>query len=213
MFMFRRNRELREKMLAYLVSATDTIDEFETGIAQYLAQGRQVLEKFVSDTHARESACDGLRQRIELDLFEQSLLPETREDLMLMLERLDEVVNQSEDILRDLWLQHVTLPEFLKHDFGRLTEIGTAAARHAFIMARGAVTADGAARALHNEVDAIESNGDRIEQTMIRQLFEQPKLPLAEKLLYRDVIREAGKMADLAEDAADWTLIFIAKQP
>ncbi len=212
MFMFRRNRELREKVLEYLDSARDTIEDYERGIHDSLAKGRRSLEKQVSNTHARESVCDQLRQRIELDLFEQSLLPETREDLMLMLERLDLIVNQSEDILRSLWLQHVELPKCIQADYQALVSLGSKAAQRAFEMARQAVTAKGDARAMHDEIDAIESNGDRLEQTMIRRLFEQQKLPLAEKILVRDVIRVTGQMTDLAEDAADWMLIFVAKQ-
>jgi predicted phosphate transport protein (TIGR00153 family) len=210
--MFRRNRELRQKVLEYLDSARDTIEDFERGIHDALNKGRQSLEKLVADTHARESVCDQLRQRIELDLFEQSLLPETREDLMLMLERLDLIVNQSEDVLRSLWLQQIELPAFIKGDYQALVSLVSRSAQRAFEMARQAIAAKGDARAMHDEVDAIESNGDRLEQTMIRRLFEQQKLPLAEKMLVRDVVQQTGQMAALAEDAADWILIFVAKQ-
>ena len=50
------------------------------------------------EVHQFESKADDSRRQIELFLYEKSLLPETRRDLLLMVETLDRIPNRADCI-------------------------------------------------------------------------------------------------------------------
>ena len=93
MFMLKRNRELRQRLKEYLSAGLKTIDSFKEGLHHYCAHGLEGLDAFAAATDRDESACDQLRRTIELELFSKSLMPESREDIMVLLEHVDLVMN------------------------------------------------------------------------------------------------------------------------
>ena len=89
MFMFQKNLAIRKKIEDYLNMVNETIEMYAEGMAYYLEHKiddhfRTLLEK----AHGCESKADDLRREIESELFEKSLLPEVREDIMHIIENM-----------------------------------------------------------------------------------------------------------------------------
>ena len=88
MFMWKKNKLLMEQIQHYLDVAQETLDSFSEGLHHYAENGLDdAFSRIVDATHQKESTADGIRREIEVELFKKSLLPESREDLMLLLER------------------------------------------------------------------------------------------------------------------------------
>lgn len=211
MFLFRKNRELRGKIELYTRTGAETLDVFARGIQRYMETGLEGLETFVGEAHGREHACDVIRREIERELFEKSLLPELREDICRLIDHLDLLMNQAEDVLRQLVNQCIDLPAELKPGFHDLAGVSHDACRLVLEQALHAFEHDSHAKEYAQQVGELENRGDRIEQDLVRQVFRGP-FELAEKLLYRDIITMTGCMADLAEEVADLVLVFRIKR-
>jgi len=211
MFQLRRNRQLREKLTSYFSTGQTAIDTFLAGMKYYVGNGPEGLTQYVSPSHQHESACDAIRFSIEEDLFEKSLMPAIREDIMLLLEEVDEMINQSEDVLRQIHIQLVTMPDFLVKRLGELSDVCHEACTILLKQGAAALEHDSHAKEYRNRIDALESKADRLEQTMLAELFRSD-LPLGQKILARDVIVEVSHLADLAEDAADFIVVFRLKR-
>ena len=83
MFDFRKNKIIKARIEEYLVVANETLDIYREGMLHYLEHG--IDEHFntcMKRTHGSESKADDLRREIETALFEKSLLPESREDII-----------------------------------------------------------------------------------------------------------------------------------
>jgi uncharacterized protein Yka (UPF0111/DUF47 family) len=211
MFLFRRNRELREQLVLYVDKARLVMDTFRDGLRHYLDHGIQDLDRFARTSHGDESECDRIRRQVERDLFAKALLPESREDLMALLEHVDLVVNQAEDVLRQILLQRILLPRAFQAAYADLGMCCHEAGLTLFDQAAAALRNDPRTRALGDAVKACETRVDQSEQQLVAALFASD-LPLAEKLHYRDLVSLTAAIGDLAEDAANLLTVFALKR-
>ncbi|MBN2450652.1 MAG: DUF47 family protein [Lentisphaeria bacterium] len=211
MFSLRRNRLIRQRLVQYLETAILTANCFRDGMRHYGTRGLEGLDDWVRDIHRTESQCDRIRRGVELDLFAKSLLPEFREDIMALLERLDSVVNQTEEVLRRIVLEAILLPADLNDGYGELVDLCHRACRVLFEQAIGAMESDENVHELGERVGSLEGDADRVEQRLIRDLFAKDIEPAA-KLHCRDLIAATSAIADLAEDAANAITVFRVKR-
>lgn len=211
MFLFRRNLELRRQLAVYIEMARRVADTCRGGLHHYRQHGLQDLEQYARLSHRDESECDRVRREIERDLFAKSLLPESREDVMALLEHLDLVVNQLEDVLRQIVLQRIELPAEFQNAYSELGERSLEAAVVLLEQAAAALAADPRARALGDAVKACESRVDQVEQQLVSALFASD-LELARKLHFRDLVAMTAAISDLAEDAANLLTVFTLKR-
>ncbi len=210
-FLFRRNRELARQLALYLAGGKQVLNAFRDGVAHYLQHGPRGLDVHSRAAHAHESECDRIRRQIERDLFAKSLLPESREDIMALIEHMDPVLNQAEDVLRQILLQHIVLPEPFRPGYAELARLSHEAGTTLCDQADAALRSAPGARALGDAVKACESRADQTEQRLVAELFDSG-LPLAEKLHYRDLITMTAAISDLAEDAANLLTVFALKR-
>jgi predicted phosphate transport protein (TIGR00153 family) len=211
MFLFRRNRELRQQLAVYVEKARLVAETFRDGLRHYRQHGLQDLDQFARVSHREESECDRLRRQVERDLFSKSLLPESREDIMGLLEHLDLVINQAEDVLRQIVLQRIELPLPFQDAYAELGERSYEAAAVLLEQAAAALANDPRTRELGDAVKACESRVDQSEQHLVAALFASD-LELARKLHYRDLVTMTAEISDLAEDAANLLTVFALKR-
>lgn len=211
MFLYRRNRELQGALVHYVAEARRVFEIVAAGLRQVAAGADADLAEAVRLSHAAESECDRIRRQIERDLFEKSLLPEAREDIMALLESLDLVINQAEDVLRQIVLQRIALPAAFRPAYADLGRHCHEAAIHLLDQADAALANDPRGRALGDAVKASESQIDHDEQGLIEAIFASD-LPLAEKLHCRDLVSLTAAIGDLAEDAGNLLTVFMLKR-
>jgi predicted phosphate transport protein (TIGR00153 family) len=211
MFLFRRNLALRQQLTLYVEKARAVAETFRDGLRHYREQGLGDLEQFARVSHRDESECDRVRREVERDLFAKSLLPESREDVMALLEHMDLVVNQLEDVLRQITLQRIELPDPFRDDYAALGEGCYEAAVALLAQATCALASDPRTRDLGDAVKACESRVDQVEQQLVAALFASD-LDLAHKLHFRDLVTMTAASSDLAEDAANLLTVFALKR-
>lgn len=194
-----------EKMLSSYFERSDTCFQmFEKACGVFFDTGQgAAFEAAVQKAHEAESAADDTRREIELTLYGKSLLPESRGDLLGLLEAFDRLPNMAETVLFALHCQRIDLPQDLMRPYKRLVDVNL----QSYYLCRRAVDAllSNPKVTLHatKEVDQKESESDRIEREIMCRIFDSDQYDTGQKLLYKDLVLLIGSISDRAEAVAD----------
>lgn len=199
---FKREREVRTLIQQYFETVDTALIEFENAMRCYLTQGDcDSLKLSDQRIHAAESKADDLRHEIEKQLYSRALLPESRGDILGLLENFDKMPNLAETISWMCEIQRIQVPDLYKSEFLKLVEINM----EAYYLVRKAVdklfTDPKAVEAAVEPVDLKESESDKLERSLIRDIFSSD-LDKSDMILLRELIRSTSDLSDSAEDVA-----------
>ena len=212
MFMFAKNRKLLEGLEEYLKVVQETLDEFVLAIKYAMNEGLdEHFEVLARQTHSKESNADDIRRQIEQDMYAKSLLPESRSDLLEIIEQLDRIPSQAESILNMFLTQRTPLIEAIKPDMLELVGISAETVTQTIEATRDCFNSSGKIKELSRLIDNNESIGDRLERKMIKTIFAQ-KIDAGEKLIQKEFILEVGAICDLCERVKDKLVITSIKR-
>jgi len=199
---FRREKEVRALIQEYFETADTAIDEFEIGVRCYLDDGPcESFREIDMRIHVAESRADDLLREVEKMLYSRSLLPESRGDLMGLLEHFDKMPNLAETISFMLDTQQVPVPESYKPELAKLIEINVEAYRLVRETVDKLFTSPDAVGDAVDPVDAKESESDQLEGQLIREVFASD-LDGCEQIRLRELIQLIGDISDSAENVA-----------
>ena len=77
----------------------------------------------MDQTHRFESRADDLRDEINELMYSRALIPESREDIMALIEQVDKIPRSFEKILNMIRTQKIYFPDFLVLDIQELIRI------------------------------------------------------------------------------------------
>lgn len=207
---FRTEKRVREQIFEYFDRVDDCMEQFARGMLYHLEDGDDG-QRDEGRTHELESRADDLRRDIEMTLYGKALLPESRGDLLGLLEAIDRVPNAAETALNIIETERIVIPDEFRADFRKLLEVNIEAYR----LMRKTVDAlfDNPKQTLYvvKEVDIKESTSDRIERSLIMKIFDSD-LDKADKILLKDLVVAMGNISDRAENAADRMAILAIKR-
>ncbi len=202
----------------------------ESLIQQYLEQVRACLDAFgacmtlsleggtfeeltarVDATHRAESKADDTKQELCVLLYGKALFPESRGDILGLLEATDKIANQAEKVVRQMRHQRFSIPPELADGFGRLVSQVQSCSKE-LIAAVAALFEDyHSAMLFADRIGELESRADDIEFELIESIFAS-RHETAEKILLRDMVQAIGSIANRAENAADGVRIVAIKR-
>ena len=213
MLLFKKNRKLMEHINQYMTIFNNLLDSFLEGFNHALECGPDdQLETCAQRTHKLESNADDIRREIENMLYTESLLPEAREDLFYMLERIDKIPGKAESVLWQIYSQNMTIPEDYRDDFKSLAELSVETGKQV----AGAVTDLFGKRKDIAEcarvIDNNESLADGIERRMITKMFRSEGIDKSDRILLKELVIEVGHITDRCEEASDSICIFNTKR-
>jgi len=211
--LFRSKQKKVESMVDhYLERVADCVNALAMFVQADLNQTpRKKLEELASHAYAAESNADDLRKEVQMFLFGRALFPESRGDILGLLEAVDRVPNQAENVVRIILYQGMPMPaewatlwleqvDAVKACSLKLVD----AVRSLFADFRDAI-------ALSDQVSELESRSDEAEHSLISNIFRSD-MPTADKILLRDLVEALGSIADRAEDASDRVRIIAVKR-
>ncbi|MDA0655084.1 MAG: DUF47 family protein [Proteobacteria bacterium] len=210
--LFRKMRTLERQIDEFLDRLSESGLLFDLAIKTYMAEGP--CEGFASkrrDVSDNESAADGLRRDIETQLYSQTLIPESRGDVLGLIETLDHVLNLCESCLWAFDIEEPDIPEEYRPLFLELTEMVVQSVEALARSAR-AFFRDFERVTHHNhKVMFYEKEADKVSTTLKRQIFSSD-LDLARKMHLRYFVENIDNIADWAEDVADRLAIYAIKR-
>ena len=123
-FFFKKERRLEHLIYSYLENLGMIQRHFVKAMNICLKEGVSDDFCFLMDqTHKSESRADDIRDEINELMYSRALIPELREDIMALLEKVDEIPRSFEQILNMIRTQKITFPEFLTLDIQELIRV------------------------------------------------------------------------------------------
>ena len=211
-FFWNKQRQLEGKLsefrkeIAACVKAM--VDTFEQCRGEYDPAFFAERSKVV---HSYEGRADDMRREIEVVMYSKALFPESRGDVLNLVEAIDKIANQAEKVVWKLRTQRIVIPVFMQSGIVSLAKIVDECS-YALLDAAAKVFSNfTAATEAIGKVDHLESEADRLEVNLIEELFAS-SLDGFQKLMVREVIHDVARVSDRAENAADRIRIMVAKR-
>ena len=209
--LWKKEKSIIDKIKTYLDQVDVCRDRFRLSIERLLfkpedAENPAMLE----EVHRSESKADDLRRDIELQLYERALIPESRGDVLGLLETMDVIPGMFQSLCYQFLLERIVFPEQFRERYLHLVDVNI----KAYNLVRQAVLGlfySKDVKDLTDLVDAVESDSDHIERDLIRDIFSS-KLDKADKILFKEIVINTGDISDRAEAVKDRLVLAILKR-
>ncbi len=195
-FFFKKELQLEKLIYNYLENLGMIQKHFVKAMKICLKDG--ICDDFhflIEQTHKYESRADDLRDEINELMYSRALIPESREDIMALIERVDEIPRSFEQILNMIRTQQIFFPEYLVLDIQELIRVSMEScdlmAKQIDVM----IKKKEGIRTLMSTIDQNESHCDHIERRIILKLFESDLEPFL-KLQLKELVIVLGEISD-----------------
>lgn len=212
MFFWKKERQVEVAIESYLQETERCLMGFTEAFEGYFDEGLGGrFEELVEKTHRFEGAADDQRRELETAMYGKALIPESRGDILGLLESLDLVPNKCESVLYQVSTQRMVVPEEFVEDLKNLIRVNVESGQVLCCTVRDLFSHANAVATGAGYVSEIEGRSDIIERTLIKAVFDS-NLDTAEKILLKELVLEIGSISDRAENAADRLRIIAAKR-
>ena len=124
MFFLKRNKLLYEKINEYISIADRGMDTFKAAMECYFKNGRNAdFNLLCEKVTMLEHDSDGLLHDVEGFLYKKSLLPESREDILVLFEKYDDVMDEADHALNFIESRQLDIPEALHGEIGEIVTV------------------------------------------------------------------------------------------
>jgi uncharacterized protein len=196
----------------YLDKILETVEMFKKTMEKYFDTGiSREFKQMIEETHLSESMADDIRREIELEMYQKSLIPESRGDILGLIEATDSVLNKAQSVLYQIETESLNIPKELSDNFLELISDNVAAFKNVIEGFRILFHSLKDVREKVKEVDKRESSSDRMEREMIRRIFSSD-CEIGQKILLKDLVIEIGNISDMSEEVTDRLNIVAAKR-
>ncbi len=204
-----------KKLESQIDQFCDKVDEgamsFKIGIRSFLDGDFSAFEDKLKQVNELESQGDTLRRDVERRLYEQTLIPDSRGDVLGLLENMDTILNNCEGAMWQFAIEKPEIPAEFHADYNNLVDSAVAAVEQ-LVMAARAFFRDAESVSDHmHKVLFYEKEGDKIS-TRLKMAIFAGDLELARKAQLRNFVEHIDNIADAAEDVADRLAIYAIKR-
>jgi uncharacterized protein len=207
MFFSRKQNYVEEEIEKYFEAVQKCKDRFFEGMVHFIEHG--ITEEFLGDVQKikkYEGIADDIRDGIERRMYEESLIPESRGDVLAFLENFDVIPNNMEGIVQFVDEVQLSFPDIppkeLDHFRRELKDLCSGvldALELALESGRYFFTEPSKVRDFTIAIDRKESECDSIESNLKRYVFHQDGFTELQRLLFYKLLERIGDIADLCE--------------
>ena len=169
------------------------------GIRDYFQQDFELFEKRVDELRKLEDHAANLKRAIKTKLYKQMLIPESRGDVLGLLETLDDVIDSCKNTLLNFSIERPRIPSPLDEQFLRMADYTVRAVEEMVKGVTSYFTDISMTNEYINKVYFYEREVDKVEERIKRSIFSDHDV---EKFSYRMHIRSfAESMAEITDTA------------
>ena len=185
---------------------------FRSIIPTYLnhsANGK--FDEMVDRVKDMESKADKITKEVEHTLYEETLIPDARSDVLRLLEHLDEVIGMYQGNCYHFSIQKPDFPQEFHQDLIELTETVVSCVEALCLTVRSFFRGIQSVRDNAHKVTFYEKESDIKFSALARKIFDS-ELPLDKKMHLRYFVEKIDRICDQAEDIADEIQIYAIKR-
>ena len=186
---------------------------FRIGIKDYLHGRYDKLIARIAEINKLEQIADGLRKEIKIKLYSQMLIPESRGDVLGLLENSDNVIDSAKKVLNSFDIERPMIPDFLIEDFIDLANYSADAVEEMVKASRAFFKETSVVNDYINKVSFFEHEADKIEDIIKRKAFDSIEIEsLSWKVQVRYFAERVAKPSDDAEEVCERLAISVIKR-
>ncbi|MBC8302948.1 MAG: DUF47 family protein [Pelagibacterales bacterium] len=204
-------KELINSINLFLDNILEVNSLFENLMKEFFLKNYKKVEDLTLKISDLESACDKLRRTTERKIYQETLIPEQRGDVLGMLENLDKIPGQLQGNAHRINTEKPDIHKELHDDFNNLVQNNStcvklliSGSKQFFIDPKKTIE-DCLLVSKH------ESTGDKISTKLKNAIFNNNNLDLSQKMHLRYFVEIIDEVANLAEDVADRLIISSVK--
>jgi len=208
-----KTKKLEGEIDGYLDSVSKAGLIFLEGVKSYMAGNMDRFEKNYQDISVLETEADNMRRDIKRKLYTYMLIPESRGDVLGLLETLDDVVDICEKVLEQFSIETPEIAPFLLADFIMLAELSSKAVEELVKGTRSFFRENGMVSDYVNKVHFYEHEADDVEEQLKRKVFNSEEISrFSHKVHMRYFAEKIAAISDVAEDVAERLSVYAIKR-
>ena len=124
MFFVNKQKKIETQITQYNQQVAGCMDVFRQALQQCCNDSdREAIKVSFDKVHKAESLADDIRREIEVMMYTKALFPESRGDILGLLETMDKVPNQAEAVVHMIWNQHISIPKEFYSEIIQLVDV------------------------------------------------------------------------------------------
>lgn len=208
-----KTTQLEADIDGYLDRVTTAGLIFKEGVRAYIAGKTDKFERNFQEITSLESEVDNVRRDIKHRLYRNLLIPESRGDVLGLLETLDDIVDICEKVLEQFSIETPEIPEILKSDFIELAVLSSKAVEEVVKGARAFFTNLSMVSDYVNKVHFYEHEADDVEEHLKRTAFHTDEIKqFSKKVHMRYFAEKIAAVSDIAEQVAERLSVYAIKR-
>lgn len=177
---------------------------FVSAISEYLKGDWEKFQKHLKSVMDLENDVDDRRREIRYKLYSQMLIPESRGDVLSLLENIDNVIDAIKDVLIQFDIERPEIPASLHGEFNDLAKVSNKAVNHTVKASRSFFKEIHQVNDYINKVYYYEHEADMYESSIKRKIFSSEEYgDLSVKMHIRDFAVHIASISDEAEDVCE----------
>ncbi|RUM45375.1 MAG: DUF47 domain-containing protein [Desulfocapsa sp.] len=212
MSILRKDRGVEKQIDSFLDKVVRSGLIFSQGAEAYLKGNTVDFQRKLQEITVVEHEGDDLKRTVQQYLYTKTLIPESRGDVLQLLEDMDALLDRFKGALWRMEIENLDIKKEYHEDFLTLIKcVGETV--EAIVLA---------VRSFFKNIDAVadhldkvyywETESDKISTRLQMAIFRNEDLRLSHRMLQRELARHLDKIADRAEDVADRLNIYVIKR-
>ncbi len=213
MSIFGSFKRIESQIDAYLDDIDQAALHFKEAIEDYLNANHEKLQKRIDEISLLEHDADKKRRDIRYQLYTEMLIPESRGDVLGLLETSDNVLDIMKHTVTQLCIERPEIPDFLKQDFIDLAQASTDAVS-SLVKADLAYFRD--TKMVNNYINKVtfyEREADTCEIEIYRKIFQSEKITdLGHKNHLKYFAAAIANVSDEAQEVSERLSVSVIKR-
>lgn len=209
---FKNRTGIEKEIDSFLNLASESGLIFIQGIDAYLINKIDTFGEHLSHIVETEKQADLLRHSIEDLLYRKTLIPESRGDVLELIERMDALLGRFKGVMFRIEIERPTIAPKFHDDLKTLINCVIQAVESATLSLRAYFKDISQATDHIHKVSFWETEADKATTCLQKAIFSDEELGLDLKMQLRDLSKSIDKIADQAEDLGDSLAIYVIKR-
>lgn len=208
-----KTREVETEIDKYLDNVDKASLIFKLAIKDYVDEKFDDFEKRYTEIAEVEKKSDEIRRDIKHKLYTYMLIPESRGDVLGLIETIDNVIDVAKKVISHFSIERPIILPFLKQDFLDLTEASVNAVNELVKGTRAFFNELHLVNDYINKIHFWEHEADKYEEKLKRKAFSTDELKeFSRKVHMRYFAERISLLADEAESVSERLSVYAIKR-
>ncbi|MEA3362260.1 MAG: DUF47 family protein [Thermodesulfobacteriota bacterium] len=209
---FKNRTGIEKEIDSFLNLASESGLIFIQGVDAFLLNKLDTFTEHLNHIIETEKEADILRRSIEDLLYRKTLIPESRGDVLELIERMDVLLGRFKGVMFRIEIERPCIDSKFHDDLKTLINCVIQAVEAATLSLRAYFKDISQATDHIHKVSFWETEADKAATCLQKAIFKDTELGLDSKMQLRDLARSIDKIADQAEDLGDTLAIYVIKR-